>query len=234
MLAISPAIAGGHKDPATCTNSALLPAGEAHIGRCPYLEDSMAILTTEALLQQAKDGQKLDVEDRRRVMRYLMYIQPEMTNVDAGELFQVTEATIRKDRKVIREEMAEELKTEDVGLVVSDIAFNFRRQLRDLEASKAKCKMGTKEYVQHCQAILKIELDKTKMFQELGFLPKNLGNMTIQNYEYAAVVIKGDQIESRPLTMFDDNTQNHIQSRGQQALSDGGETIEGEVLAPEG
>lgn len=190
----------------------------------------MAILTTEALLEQAKDGQKLDVEDRRRVIRYLMYIQPEMTNVDAGELFQVTEATIRKDRKIIREEMAEELKTEDVGLVIGDIAFNFRRQLRDLEASKAKCKLGTKEYVLHCVSILKIELDKTKAFQDLGYLPKNLGNMTVQNYEYAAVVIQGDQIESRPLTMFDEVTQEQIQNRGQHALLDGQETIEGELV----
>lgn len=173
----------------------------------------MAILTTEALLQEAKDGRRLDSEDRRRCLRYLMYTHPEMSNVDSGEIFQVTEATIRKDRKAIREELAEELRTEDVGLVIGDISFNFRRQMRDLEASKAKAKQGSKEYLAHCVALLDMELKKTKAFQELGYLPKNLGNMTVTNYEYAAVVIKGDQIESRPLTMFDDTTQAHLRQR---------------------
>lgn len=191
----------------------------------------MTILTTEALLQEAQDGRKLDAEDRRRVLRYLMYTRPDMSNVDAGELFQVTEATIRKDRKVIREGMAEELRTEDVGLVISDIAFNFRRQLRDLEASKAKCRLGSKEYLAHCVAILKIELDKTKAFQELGYLPKNLGNMTVTNYDYAAIVLKGDQIETRQLTMFDETTQKEIQARREKAaLTDGSDIQDAEVI----
>jgi hypothetical protein len=190
----------------------------------------MAILTTENLLQSAKDGTKLDTEDRRRVLRYLLYIQPELTNVDAGELFQVTEGTIRLDRKRIREELAEELSTEDIGLVIGDVTFNFRRQLRDLEASKAKCAVGTQEYRQHCMAILKIEFDKVKCFQDLGYLPKNLGNMTVQNYEYAAVVIKGDQLETRPLTMFDEQTQRDIQSRNQKALDSGQPVIDAEVV----
>jgi hypothetical protein len=186
----------------------------------------MAILTTEALLQEARDGRKLDAVDRRNVLRYLMYTRPDMNNVEAGELFQVTEATIRKDRAAIREEMAEELRTEDVGLVIGDISFNFRRQMRDLEASKAKAKPGSKEYLAHCVALLDMELKKTKAFQELGYLPKNLGNMTVTNYDYAAVVIKGDQIESRPLTMFDDSTQAHLRQR---AL-EGGDIQDAEIV----
>lgn len=182
---------------------------------------SMAIQTTENLLDDARNGQKLGVEDRRRVVRYLMYIQPELSNTETAEIFQVTEGTIRNDKKIIREEMAEELRNEDVGLVISDIAFNFRRQLRDLEKSKAKCQPGTKEYRQHCESILKIELDKTKAFQELGYLPKNLGNLTMEKYEYAAVVIKGDQVESRPLTMFDDDTQAQIKARSAKLLESG-------------
>lgn len=190
----------------------------------------MAILTTDNLLQDAKDGKKLDSTQRRQVLRYLMYIQPELTNVDAAELFQVTETTIRNDRKLIREEMSSELSMEDVGLVISDITFNYRRQLRDLELSKAKCALGTQEYRQHCVAILKIELDKVKCFQDLGYLPKNLGNMTVTDYTYAAVVIKGDQVETRPLGMFDDKTQEQINARTQKALGNGLPVIEGEVI----
>ena len=191
----------------------------------------MAILTTERLLQEIRDGRKVDAEDRRRVLRYLMSVQPDMTNVDLGELFSVSEKVIRNDKKLVREEMRQELEEDDVALVVTDIVFNFRRQLRDLEMSKAKCKPGTKEYRVHCESILGIELKKTAALQELGYLPKNIGNLTVDKYEYAAIVLKGDQVESRPITMFDEKTQQAIRARGQKALPEGSlPTIDGELV----
>lgn len=173
----------------------------------------MAILTTERILEDARNGVKLDVEDRRRAIRYMMVVNPENSNVDLAELFQITEGMIRKDKAAIRQEIADDLRKDDVGLVVADIEFNFRRQLRDLEASKAKCGHGTTEYRLHCMAILDIELKKTKMFQDLGYLPKNLGNLTTENYEYAAVLIKDGSVESRPMNLFDADTQQKIKDR---------------------
>jgi hypothetical protein len=173
----------------------------------------MATFTTERLLEDARNGTKLDVDDRRRCIRYLMIVNPENSNVDLSGLFQISEAMIRKDKIAIRQEIADDLRKDDVGLVIADIEFNFRRQLRGLETSKAKCALGTTEYRLHCQAILDIELRKTKMFQDLGYLPKNLGNLTTENYEYAAVLIKDGSVESRPMNLFDAETQQQIKDR---------------------
>jgi hypothetical protein len=178
----------------------------------------MAIFTTERLYEDAKAGIKLEVDDRRRVIRYMMVVSPENSNTDLATVFQVSESMIRKDKAAIRQEIADDLRTEDVGLVIADIEFNFRRQLRGLEASKAKCILGSTEYRLHCQAILDIELRKTKMFQDLGYLPKNLGNLTTESYEYAAVLIKDGSVESRPMNLFDANTQKAIRERPTQHL----------------
>lgn len=178
----------------------------------------MAMFTTERLLEDAKAGIKLEVDDRRRVIRYLMVVNPENTNIDLASTFQVSESMIRKDKATIRQEIADDLRKDDVGLVIADIEFNFRRQLRGLEASKAKCHLGSTEYRLHCQAILDIELRKTKMFQDLGYLPKNLGNLTTESYEYAAVLIKDGSVESRPMNLFDATTQKAIRDRPAQHL----------------
>ena len=188
----------------------------------------MAMFTTERLLEDAKAGLKLDVEDRRRVIRYLMVVNPENSNVDLSGVFQVSEAMIRKDKTAIRQEIADDLRTDDVGLVIADIEFNFRRQLRGLECSKAKCTLGTTEYRLHCQAILDIELRKTKMFQDLGYLPKNLGMLTTETYEYAAVLVKDGSVESRPMNLFDAKTQDGIRDRVKK-LTTPPPTIEGTV-----
>lgn len=171
------------------------------------------MFTTECLLEDARNGTKLDVDDRRRVIRYLMIVNPENSNVDLSNLFQISEAMIRKDKAAIRQEIADDLRKDDVGLVIADIEFNFIRQLKGLENSKAACKLGSTEYRLHCIAILDIELKKTKMFQDLGYLPKNLGNLTTENYEYAAVLIKDGSVESRPMNLFDADTQQQIKDR---------------------
>jgi hypothetical protein len=173
----------------------------------------LSALTSDRLLEEARNGTKLSVEDRRRVVRYLMLVHPENTNQDLAEIFNISEGMIRKDKLIIRQEISEDLRADDVGLTIADIEFNFRRQLGDLEKSKAKCALGTTEYRLHCQAILDIELKKVQAFQNLGYLPKNLGNLTTQHYEYAAVVIKDGSVESRPVNMFDEATQTQLRQR---------------------
>jgi hypothetical protein len=58
--------------------------------------------------------------------------------------------------------MASELRDDDVGLVVADIVFTFKRQLRDLEKSKAACRPGTTEYRKHCESLFNLERECKK------------------------------------------------------------------------
>lgn len=159
----------------------------------------------EKLLERAQKGERLNTKDRRHCLAYLDVAKPDYTNVALAELFKVTERMIRVDRDKIRKQKAEIVKKEDIGLVIADIALCFDRQVRDLEHSKAKCKVGSAVYLNHCKAIFNLQLEKVRALQELGFYPKNLGNMTVDKFEYKAVMLADGSITTRPVNMqFDD------------------------------
>jgi hypothetical protein len=166
----------------------------------------MAILEVNRLLEQAQAGTKLNTADRRRVVGWLLATQPNVTNTDMAGWFSVSEGSIRKDRMVIRQDMAKEVKEDDIGLVIADILFDFKRQIADIEKSKAKANIGTNTYLAHCQAAMDLRLKTVKALQDLGYLPKNLGNATVERFEYAAIVVAGDTVDTRPLDLFDDET----------------------------
>lgn len=161
----------------------------------------MAIPYADKLIERAQKGERLTAKDRRHCVGYLMGTRPEMTNVEIGELFQVSEGLIRADKKRIRHERARLIKEEDVGLVIADIAIECDRQIRDLEASKMKCAKGTRPFVEHCKAIVDTRLKSVKALQELGYYPKSLGNLTVERFEYRAVVGKDGSVDTRPVDL---------------------------------
>jgi hypothetical protein len=158
----------------------------------------MAIPLAEKLLEQAVAGKKLTSSERRHCVAFLMTTRPETSQVAMGELFQVSERQIRLDKVKIRKDKAAMIKEDDIALVIADIALEIERQIRDLEASKKKCKIGTRPYVSHCQAIMDARLKGVKALQDLGYYPRNLGNMTVEKYEYRAVVGKGGAVQAGP------------------------------------
>lgn len=176
------------------------------------------MLAVENLIHNAETGVKLNASDRRRCVGYLMTTQLGLSNTEMAAKFGVSEKTIRDDKKFVKADLISEMRDEDAGAVAADLAFNFRRQLRDLELSKQACKLGSKEYLAHCNSILDIELKRMRALQDLGLLPKNLGNVSVETFEYAAVVIKGDQIDARPIHAFDEKTQQQIKTVNAKAL----------------
>lgn len=159
---------------------------------------------TQALLEIAqKKERKLTTKERRQCVVYLIGTDPDMTNTSMAELFGVTEGTIRKDKLDFRREKAKFIKEDDIGLVIADIALDFERQVRDIERSKAKAKLGSAVYLQHCTAAMDLRIRCVKAFQDIGYLPKNLGNMTVQEYKYLAIVSKDGSVETRPVDYFD-------------------------------
>lgn len=164
----------------------------------------MAIPQAEHLLEQAQKGVRLGSRDRRHVIAYLMATRPETTNAAMAELFKVSERMIRMDRKTIKTKKAQDIKEEDIGLVIADIALCFEKQVRDMEASKYKCKLGTNSYLNHCRAIFNTQLMKVKALQELGYYPRNLGTLAIDKYEYRAIVMKDGSVNTLPVNMVID------------------------------
>jgi predicted transcriptional regulator len=164
----------------------------------------VAIPVAQKLLETAQSGErKLTTSERRHVVAYLMATQPDVTNVELAETFGVTERTLRMDKQHIREEKARFIKEDDIGLVIADIALDFERQVRDIERSKAKAKLGSDTFLKHCTSAMELRLKMVKSLQDIGYLPKNLGNMTVESYEYKAVVHRDGSVETRPLNYFD-------------------------------
>lgn len=158
------------------------------------------------LISRANSGEKLNSVDRRHALAYLTETRPELSNRDMAAMFQVSERVIRMDKALYRERKAKHLKedlSKDLGLVIADIAMDFEQQVLDIEKSKAKAKLGSRSYLDHCKAVLEMRLSTVKAFQDIGYLPKNLGNMTVEKFEYKATVSKDGAVNTRPVDMFD-------------------------------
>lgn len=157
------------------------------------------------LLNELQDGRKITTAERRLCLQYLMATQPELTNAKLGEMFGVSERTLRVDKQKIRSQKAKFLKDElsnDLALVIADVAMDFERQVGDLEKSKAKSPLGKRAYVDHCNAIFDMRLKMIKAFQDIGYLPKNLGSMTVEKFSYKASVSLDGSVSTRTEEQF--------------------------------
>lgn len=168
------------------------------------------IYTTERLLQRAESGERLNAEDRRSCIGYLMIAKPHLSNVSLASKFSVSESCIRKDKATIDGQRSREVFEEDAQLVIYRVIDHLDRQVSSLEESKDKCKKGSRDYVLHCKAIAELSEKRLRILQDLGYVPTNIGANQTQQYEYAAIVLKGDQVETRRIEQFDDKVQKQI------------------------
>lgn len=148
----------------------------------------MPIPQAQQLIDKAQAGEKLSTKERRHCVAYVMSTMPEVTNSEMARWFQVTERAVRLDKKFIREEKAKLIKEDDIGLVIADIIMTYDSEVRDLQRSKGKARLGTREFKDHCIAIFDMRHKTVKALQDLGYLPKNIGTITKQSYEYKAIV----------------------------------------------
>lgn len=155
----------------------------------------MAIPVAENLLASLGKGEKLNTNDRRHCVAYLMATAP-VSNVELARMFDVSEGTIRADKKIIREERAKSIKQDDIALVIADINLCLEKQMADIEASKRRCKQGTRSYLDHCKAIFSMQVSAVQALQNLGFYPKNLGNMTVERFDWKATVAKDGAVST--------------------------------------
>jgi hypothetical protein len=162
----------------------------------------MALPHAEKLIERARQGERLPSKERQHCVSFLMATQPSATNVELGILFGVSERQIRQDKDKIRRDRAKLLKEDDIGLVIADIAMSFDNQVRDIEASKRKCKYGSRTFLEHCKAIFKLQMDKVVALQNLGYYPKNLGQMTVEKFEYTAIVSPDGSASSLPTKLM--------------------------------
>lgn len=160
----------------------------------------------EKIIERAQSGEKVSAGERRHAVAYVMaggaIGLEKTTNEELATLFSVSERQIRNDKKNIREEKAASITEDDISLVIADIYMTLERQMRDLERSKKACKVGSATYLRHCQVIHELQLKSVAALQELGYYPKNLGQMTVNKYDYVAVITPDGRLESRPANLL--------------------------------
>jgi hypothetical protein len=166
----------------------------------------MAIIQAEQWLELARKKQQLTTEQRRHVIAYMMSRPGEEcpSKAEMAALFGVSDRTIGFDRKAIREAVAEEIKEEDVGLILADLRLCFEKTIRNIEKSAHKAKLGSANYLEHQKSLFKMQQDYVKGLQDLGVLPKELGTLHVDKFEFKASV--GLEAAGRPVNMYDPPT----------------------------
>jgi len=162
------------------------------------------VVHAEQLLKAATKGEKLTTDQRRYAVGYLMATQPEVAVIDMAQTFGVSERTIREDRLIIRRQVADVVRQDDIGLVIADIRLTYERLVDELAKSKKKCEAGTRVYLDHLRAEWDMQKEVIEALQSLGYYPKNLGNMTSTKYEFKAHVTKDGSVDVRPVDMVID------------------------------
>ncbi len=177
-----------------------------------YEELKVALANAEKLIARAQTGEKLPRRERLHCIGYIMATMPTLTNREIGEIFGITERAVRQDKQKVKEERASQIKEEDIALVIADIAMTYDVQIRDIERSKQKCKMGGKDYLTHCKTIFDMQRLKVEALQNLGYYPKNLGNMTVEKFEYKAIVNSDSSVVTARKIDVIDTTPKSIES----------------------
>ena len=154
------------------------------------------LTTAEKILEAAGRGDMVPAHERRHVVAFLMATRPEVTDAEIGEMFKVSDRTIRSDKFKIRQEKSRRIKEEDVSLIIADILLDFERTVSDIERSKKKASLGTANFLNHCATVMDIRLKTTKALQELGYLPKNLGHLAVSKFNYVSTVGEGGVVET--------------------------------------
>jgi hypothetical protein len=151
---------------------------------------------SETLVLAAEHGEKLEVGARRDALAYLTVVRPDLSNIDLARLFDVSEGMIRKDKDFNRKRMAEELGSDDISLVINDIRRTYEVISTELQKSLKECSNGTMTKLNHLKTQMEFQMKYVEALQSLGFLPKNLGNLTKTQFIFKAHVAKGGGVST--------------------------------------
>jgi hypothetical protein len=161
----------------------------------------------EQYIALAKSGEKLDADQRRHAITYLLAKGDGYTNVEFGQMFDVDEKTIRRDMVLIKTAQVEDVReTTDVKLVIADLCAARDRALVEIDKMKKKMRDSGKDmtplFARLIQMPVEVHLKVTQALQDMGWVPKTLGTMT-HRHHFRAVVNKG-VAETRRVDLFDD------------------------------
>lgn len=201
------------------------------------------VVIAEETIKKAQQGEKVTTEERRHAIEYIMGVYPDWSNVKLSQIFDVDVKTIRNDKKIIKTANAERVREDtDVKLIIADLLAARERALQEIEEGKKDIvvskKTGTPNHLAWIKAGLEIHIRVTEALQNMGWLPKNIGAISITKNVFKAVVQTNTGIvETRPVDLLDDirpgeSLEELMRRKG--LLGAGDQVIDAEILpAPE-
>lgn len=149
------------------------------------------------LMTDAQNKRRLTTEERRSVLAYISEYgfkengkYRDLSNYELADLFQVTEAAIRKDKKKILREHSGELTPEDSMQFVQGFLFEHNALIRKAKEGLNKSPEGSLTHIRYLQVLSDLESRKIKLLQESGLLPKELGHLSVTEEEWHAYVLE--------------------------------------------
>jgi hypothetical protein len=157
------------------------------------------------IIERARVGQEVSAEERRHAIVFTKGQHPDISHRQLAEMFGVSESMIRKDMSKINQDLSEDMKATFKDTVIGELIHEHNNMHAALLRSLKAAPLGTNTYVAHCQALFKIRKDTIEVLQNIGALPKTLGEVSVKKEVFQAQVMPGtSQMVTRPLNMFDD------------------------------
>ncbi len=78
----------------------------------------------------------------------------------------------------------------DLGGIVSELTADYENQRKQIRRSRAKCRPGTKAYLDHCKLLDDLRRKHILSLRTLGLIPRSLAATLADRYEYTAVLAK--------------------------------------------
>jgi DNA binding protein with HTH domain len=161
-------------------------------------------IQAQQFLDKAAAGEPLTANERRHALLYVQGQNPQVTQRELAAMFGVSESLIRKDIQKIKGDMQDQAKSTYMDTVVQDLIHEQHNVYEAISASLREAKKGSKTYLDHLTARHKVRLDTIRILQDIGALPKSLGEVSVKKEVFKAEVAPGTtQIITRPFDMFD-------------------------------
>lgn len=147
----------------------------------------------QGLLESVKAGNRLTREERRLCVAHLEATEL-YTDKELASLFRVTPGVISKDREKIREDRASILSVVKPVDFVVDYLDNQKYVLGRLRGIIEDVKTSTKESVMALDKYSLAVQRTMDTLQNLGALPKHLGQITVMEERWVAEIADGGHI----------------------------------------
>lgn len=161
-------------------------------------------IQAQQFLDKAAAGEPLTSNERRHALLYVQGQNPNVTQRELAAMFGVSESQIRKDIQKIKSDMQDQAKATYMDTVVQDLIHEQHNVYEAISDSLKVAQKGTRVYLDHLTARHKVRLDTIRILQDIGALPKNLGEVSVKKEVFKAEVAQGsNQVVTRPLDLFD-------------------------------